>query len=156
MALAEFRRQERRESHQVRYLRRAEGCERQRDQENPSSGFSLLRQTNRASQREGMSKVKLVMYLDYGCQKREMTVAYAPGGQTCYSDRSRTIEPKPMIRIANRMLLESGFKVGSRVSIEYGHDIITVRKLHNHEHNINIQTPSPLTNPTRATSAVAA
>ena len=103
-----------------------------------------------------MSKVKLVMYLDYGCQKREMTVAYAPGGQTCYSDRSRTIEPKPMIRIANRMLLESGFKVGSRVSIEYGHDIITVRKLHNHEHNINIQTPSPLTNPTRAASAVAA
>jgi len=102
-----------------------------------------------------MSKVKLVMYLDYGCQKREMTVAYAPGGQTCYSDRSRTIEPKPMIRIANRMLLESGFKVGSRVSIEYGRHIITVRKLQNHEHN-NIQAPSPLTNPTRAASAVAA
>ena len=103
-----------------------------------------------------MSKIKLVMYLDYGCQKREMTVAYAPGGRTCYSDRSRTIEPVPMLRITNRLLLNAGFKVGSKVSVEYGDQIITVRKLHNHEHNINIQTPSPLTNPTRATSAVAA
>ena len=98
-----------------------------------------------------MSKVKLVMYLDYGYQKREMTVAYAPGGQTCYSDRSRTIEPKPMIRIANRMLLESGFKVGSRVSIEYGHDIITVRKLQNHEHN-NISETNPVPDSDKSSS----
>ncbi|MDO8513935.1 MAG: hypothetical protein Q7S50_00100 [bacterium] len=102
-----------------------------------------------------MSGVKLTMYLSYG-PKREMSIGYAPGGQTCFSDKSSTIEPKPMLRIANRMLLESGFKVGSRVSIEYGHDIITVRKLQNHEHINSLQTPSPLTNPTIAASAVAA
>lgn len=90
-----------------------------------------------------MSKVKLVMYLDYGCQKREMTVAYAPGGKTCYSDRSRTIEPVPMLRITNRLLLNAGFKVGSKVSVEYGENLLTVRKLQSHEHN-NISETNPI------------
>jgi len=100
-----------------------------------------------------MSKIKLVMYLDYGCQKREMTVAYAPGGKTCYSERSRTIEPVPMLRITNRLLLNAGFKVGSKVSVEYGQDIITVRKLHNHESN-NLQKPRcPKSDPVSGTAA---
>ena len=101
-----------------------------------------------------MSGVKLIMYLDYGSLKRVMTVAYAPGGKTCYSDRTRTIEPVPMLRVANRMLLEAGFNVGAKVSVEYGHDIITVRKLQNHGHN-NISETNPVTDPTtNASSAV--
>ena len=100
-----------------------------------------------------MSGVKLVMYLNYGGPKREMTIAYAPGGQTCYSDKSSTIEPKPMLRIANKMLLEAGFNVGAKVSVEYGDKIITVRKLHDHEHNLQA---SPVSNPTQGLSVAAA
>ena len=102
-----------------------------------------------------MSGVKLTMYLSYG-PKREMTVAYAPGGQTCYSDQSRTIEPKPMLRITNRLLLNAGFKVGSKVSVEYGDKIITVRKLQSHEHN-NISETNPVPDSDESSSfAVAA
>lgn len=45
-----------------------------------------------------------------------MTVAYAPG-----DDREI-----PMIRIANRFLREYGFKVKSKVEVEYGNGIITI------------------------------
>jgi hypothetical protein len=56
------------------------------------------------------------MSLSYG-PKREITVAYAPGEEG---------EQKPMIRIANRFLLESGFKVGNKAEVEYGHGVITI------------------------------
>ncbi|MFA6414848.1 MAG: SymE family type I addiction module toxin [Candidatus Paceibacterota bacterium] len=48
-----------------------------------------------------------------------MTVAYAPGENT----------QRPMIRIANRFLAESGFTVGSKIEAEYGQGVITITKL---------------------------
>lgn len=62
-----------------------------------------------------MNDVRLTMSLSYG-PKREITVAYAPGEG----------EQKPMIRIANRFLLESGFKVGNKAEVEYGNGVITI------------------------------
>lgn len=62
-----------------------------------------------------MNDKKLTTRLSYG-PKREMTVAYAPGDYT----------QKPMIRIANRFLLESGFKVGNKVDVKYGNGIIII------------------------------
>ena len=66
-----------------------------------------------------MSGVSLSMRLNYGGPRRLMTVAYAPGS---------TSEQKPMIRIANRFLAESGFTVGSKIEAEYGNGIITLTK----------------------------
>ncbi len=63
--------------------------------------------------------VSLSVRLNYGGPKRLMTVAYAP---------SSTSEPKPMIRLANRFLAESGFTVGSKIEAEYGNGIITITK----------------------------
>jgi len=73
----------------------------------------------------------MTLRLSYG-PKREMTVAYAPGGDGC----------KPMIRIANRLLLESGFIVGSKVEIQYDRNVITITKLSNEHHHAN-KIPSP-------------
>ena len=76
--------------------------------------------------------VKLTMHLSYG-PKREMTVSYAPGGDGC----------KPMIRIGNsRLLLESGFQVGSKFEIQYDRNVITITKLSNEHHHAN-KIPSP-------------
>ena len=66
-----------------------------------------------------MSALTLSMRLNYGGPKRLMTVAYAPGS---------TSVQKPMIRIANRFLAESGFTVGSRIEAEYGNGVITITK----------------------------
>ena len=88
-----------------------------------------------------MSGIKLTMRLSYG-PKREMTVACAPSRETCYVDQSRSIEQKPMIRIANRLLLESGFKVGSKIEVEYGHNIITITRKANEQMHGNY-THSP-------------
>lgn len=66
-----------------------------------------------------MSGVTVSMRLNYGGPKRQMTVAYAPGS---------TSVSKPMIRIANRFLAESGFTVGSKIEAEYGNGIITLTK----------------------------
>lgn len=64
-----------------------------------------------------MSALTLSMRLNYGGPKRLMTVAYAPGS---------TGASKPMIRIANRFLAESGFTVGSKIEAEYGQGVITI------------------------------
>ena len=64
-----------------------------------------------------MSGLTLTMRLSHG-PKREMTVAYAPGEN----------DKRPMIRIANRLLAESGFTVGSKIEAEYGNGIITITK----------------------------
>lgn len=48
--------------------------------------------------------------------KREMTVTYAPG------DGKET----PMIRIANRFLLEHGFTIGDKIEIKYANGFITI------------------------------
>lgn len=66
-----------------------------------------------------MSGVSLSMRLNYGGPKRLMKVAYAPGS---------TGASKPMIRISNRFLSESGFTIGSKIEAEYGNGIITITK----------------------------
>jgi hypothetical protein len=66
-----------------------------------------------------MSGISLSMRLHYPGPKRLMTVAYAP---------SSTGASKPMIRIANKYLAESGFTVGSKIEAEYGNGIITITK----------------------------
>ena len=66
-----------------------------------------------------MSALTLSMRLNYGGPKRLMTVAYAT---------SSTGASKPMIRIANKYLAESGFTVGSKIETEYGNGIITITK----------------------------
>ncbi len=57
--------------------------------------------------------------------KREMTVSYATG------EPSRSEGQTPMIRIANRFLLGSGFMVGSKIEIEYGNEVIKISKITN-------------------------
>ena len=64
-----------------------------------------------------MSSTTLSRCLSHG-PKRAMTVAYAPG----------TAASRPMIRIANRFLAESGFTVGSQIEAEYGFGVITITK----------------------------
>lgn len=64
-----------------------------------------------------MSGLTLTMRLSHG-PKRAMTVAYAPGEN----------DKRPMIRIANRFLAESGFTVGSKIEAEYGQGVITITK----------------------------
>lgn len=66
-----------------------------------------------------MSPLTLSMRLHYPGPRRLMTVAYAPGS---------TGASKPMIRIANKYLVESGFTVGSKIEAEYGNGIITITK----------------------------
>ncbi len=64
--------------------------------------------------------VTLSIGLNYGGPKRQMTIAYAPG---CTSDQV------PMLKLANRFLLDSGFTVGSKCNVEYGRGVITISKL---------------------------
>ena len=64
-----------------------------------------------------MSGLTLTMRLSHG-PKREMTVAYAPGENT----------QRPMIRIANKFLTESGFTVGTKIEAEYGPGVNTITK----------------------------
>src|SRR3989338_5797832 len=99
-----------------------------------------------------MNGIRMSIHLSYG-PERKMTVAYAPASTTCYVNQSRTIEQKPMIRICNRFLLESGFNVGNKITVQYGDGIITIRKINeqSHEHN-NVSTPYPVTNPTPSAS----
>jgi hypothetical protein len=48
--------------------------------------------------------------------KRTQIVSYAPGVDT----------KKPMIRLANNFLLRNGFRVGSKIEIDYSDGIITI------------------------------
>lgn len=66
-----------------------------------------------------MTGVTLSIGLNYGGPKRQMTVAYAPGGMS---------NQVPMLKIANHFLLDSGFTVGSKCSVEYGNGILTITK----------------------------
>ncbi len=55
--------------------------------------------------------------------KREMTVTYAPG-----------YVRKPMIRIANSFLLEAGFDIGDKFSVDYKSEVIVIKlKKQHHE-----------------------
>lgn len=47
---------------------------------------------------------------------RNMTVSYAPGAN----------DKTPMIRIANRFLIKSGFTIGEKVYVVYAPSVITI------------------------------
>lgn len=55
--------------------------------------------------------------------KRVMTIVHAPG----FDQHLR----KPMLKIANRFLRESGFTIGTKVEVGYGRGILIIRKLPN-------------------------
>ncbi|OGZ28561.1 MAG: hypothetical protein A2427_02345 [Candidatus Nealsonbacteria bacterium RIFOXYC1_FULL_40_7] len=52
--------------------------------------------------------------------KREQTVIRKPGQED---------NQMPMVRIANKFLLKSGFKVGNKFYVEYGNDVITITRM---------------------------
>ena len=60
-----------------------------------------------------------------------MIVAYAPGGDCSV----------PMIRLANQLLADCGFSIGSKIDVEYKESVITIKL--NHEFKYNIPQPSP-------------
>ena len=73
------------------------------------------------------------LYLNYG-PKREQTVSYAPGGDG----------HKPMIKIGNsRLLLESGFKVGTKFEIQYGNNVLTITKANEQRHDYAYSPKQP-------------
>lgn len=53
--------------------------------------------------------------------KRTMTIVDAPGADQPLG--------KPMLKIANRFLYNSGFTVGTKVEVEYAHEVVIIRKL---------------------------
>ena len=55
---------------------------------------------------------------------RTMRVSYATDGSRVSGE-----EAKPMIRIANFFLRSSGFKFGSRFSVEYGEGSLLIKLL---------------------------
>ena len=62
-------------------------------------------------------------------QTRRMTVTYKPGANGYILKSSvHTGKQKPMLRITNRFLLSSGFRVGDPVEVVYEDNIITITK----------------------------
>ena len=55
-----------------------------------------------------------------------MTIGYATDGRFKFQNG----EIIPKLKIANRFLYFSGFTVGSKVSVDFGDEIITIRKIH--------------------------
>lgn len=56
--------------------------------------------------------------------KKTQTVSYAPGSDA----------KKPMIRLANNILLTCGFPIGTKIDVEYSENVITItRKEQNYE-----------------------
>ena len=85
-----------------------------------------------------MSGIKMSLYLNYG-PRREQTVSYAPG-----DNQSREGERTPMIKITNRLLLESGFQVGSKFEIQYGNNVLTITKVNEQIHDYAHSPKQPL------------
>lgn len=62
-------------------------------------------------------------------EKRRMTVTYKPGANGyLFKCPIHAGKQKPMIRITNRFLLSSGFRVGDPVEVVYENNIITITK----------------------------
>ena len=60
---------------------------------------------------------------------RPMTITYAADGRNNkYTSGIYAGEQKPMLRITNRFLIKSGFKVGSKINVQYGNKIIIITK----------------------------
>src|SRR3989338_3113863 len=125
MALHGSRSAERREGHPLCYFRRAEGCRRQRSQEDSASGLFVLRQTSGAEKNMTL---------------RKMVVVRAPSTNNC-----------PMVRIANRMLKLHGFAIGVPIEVAYEQNVITLRIIENAN---KLQTPrSPVAIPAASSQA---
>ena len=60
--------------------------------------------------------------------KRQMTVYYSTDQEPGYGGWYSAGNLKPMVRISNRFLLRSGFKVGDKVEVEYKDEEIIIRK----------------------------
>jgi hypothetical protein len=61
--------------------------------------------------------------------KRRMLITYKPGANGyVFKGSIHTGKQKPMIRITNRFLLSSGFRVGDPVEVAYENNIITITK----------------------------
>lgn len=59
-----------------------------------------------------------------------MTVSEAPG------EGWRSIRtPKPQIRLSNQLLVLCGFTVGTKVSVRYDQDTVTITRLRNSKHH---------------------
>lgn len=62
-------------------------------------------------------------------QTRRMIVTYKPGANGYLFKSSIHVGmQKPMLRITNRFLLSSGFRVGDPVEVAYENNIITITK----------------------------
>jgi len=62
-------------------------------------------------------------------QTRRMTVTYKPGANGyLFKCPIHAGKQKPMLRITNRFLLSSGFRVGDPVEVAYENNIITITK----------------------------
>ncbi len=57
---------------------------------------------------------------------RPMTISYATDGRYKYMSGIYTGKQKPMLRIANRFLLASGFTVGSKIEVKYEDNILII------------------------------
>jgi len=58
-----------------------------------------------------------------------MLITYKPGANGyVFKGSIHTGKQKPMIRITNRFLLSSGFRVGDPVEVAYENNIITITK----------------------------
>ena len=68
---------------------------------------------------------------------KTLTVGYSTSGRFQFANG----EIIPMLRITNRALHLAGFNVGTKVSVEYGNELITITKIHNYESNINDREP---------------
>ena len=63
---------------------------------------------------------------------RNMTVVRTPG-----------TDSKPMVKIANQLLLTMGFAIGVPIEVTYERGLISIRRSdNNYEPNNNLQTPS--------------
>lgn len=63
--------------------------------------------------------------------KRVLTVGYLTDGHFRFLNGII----KPQIRLSNYWLLVSGFTVGSKISVEFGEELITIRKIKNEQSN---------------------
>lgn len=95
----------------------------------PTLGRQCVAEHSSADSQGNKISIGGTLLLNLHSMNSTMTVSYAPGDSE-----------RPMVRIANRWLAESGFLVGSKFNVEYANNLITLKKL-THEHSNNLQTP---------------
>mgnify|MGYP001586862943 FL=1 len=65
---------------------------------------------------------------------RIMTVTYSTNSEAGYGGWYSAGALKPMIRIANRFLLNAGFNVSDKILVEYQDGVVIIRKFLANEH----------------------